>query len=160
MSTVRTMGRGTDRTGNTVMDAIFGKGRAMLARLAIATTIVAAAAAAPAVAAESQRTFATPDEAVGALVQSTFAGNRACNNHRWFFKHGFGFIYRGNNFGETVTVDFLYMPVPRLPFCLKRLERHDVFSEAVDLNVVAVDDRDQISQTIFPGKHTCLPNLS
>jgi hypothetical protein len=77
MSTVRTMGRGTDRTGNTVMDAIFGKGRAMLARLAIATTIVAAAAAAPAVAAESQRTFATPDEAVGALVQSLKARDKA-----------------------------------------------------------------------------------
>ncbi len=59
------------------MDAIFGKGRAMLARLAIATTIVAAAAAAPAVAAESQRTFATPDEAVGALVQSLKARDKA-----------------------------------------------------------------------------------
>ena len=59
------------------MDAIFGTGRAVLARLAIAVTLAATAAATPASAADKQRTFATPDEAVGALVQSLKARDKA-----------------------------------------------------------------------------------
>ena len=44
-------------------------------------------------------------------------------------------------------------------FIGERLKRHDIFSIAVDLNIIAIHDRGEIIQTIFSSKHHSLPRV-
>jgi len=68
----------TDRTGSAAMTDIFDGGRVALGRLSLilAPVLLAIGFASAAGAAESQRSFASPDEAASALVQALKAGDK------------------------------------------------------------------------------------
>src|SRR3989338_8230389 len=90
----------------------------------------------------------------------TFAGNGIGDNHGRFIKLGFRLAYRAVNVGEVMPVHFYHMPVERLPLIGQGLKRHDVFRKAIYLDVVAVNNRDEIAELLFSGKHCAFPTIS
>lgn len=72
------MNRETDRTGSAAMTDIYESGRVALARLSfcLAPLLLAIGFVSVAGAAETQRSFASPDEAASALVRAVKAGDK------------------------------------------------------------------------------------
>ena len=62
--------------------------------------------------------------------------------------------------GHIVAVAFEHVPVERAIFIGERLERHDVFGAAVDLNEVAIDDRGEVVEFELCAGHHRLPMQS
>ena len=90
----------------------------------------------------------------------SFARDGVSNDYRRLFKDVFGLINRSHDFIEIMSTNFLHMPVPSLPFRADRIQRHDVFGESIDLDVIAIDNRNKISQLFFPRKHGRFPALT
>lgn len=61
---------------------------------------------------------------------------------------------------EVVAVAFLDMPVPGAPFIDERIQGHDVLGEAVDLDVVPVDDGGQILYLLLASEHGTFPGIA
>src|SRR3989344_2102645 len=71
-----------------------------------------------------------------------FARNGVADENRWFFKHGLGFVTCVNDLADIVTIYFDHVPTECFVFFPKRIQGHHIFGEAVDLNIIAVNDID------------------
>jgi len=82
----------------------------------------------------------------------SFARNGVGDNHGGLFLNRLGHVASVDNLFDIMAIDFNNMPVKCLVLFLQRLQRHDVFRVAVDLDIVAIYDAGQIAQAIFSCK--------
>ena len=105
------------------------------------------------------RRFAMPVIIIFKLFDA-FAGNRASEDDGWFFKNSLCQIDGVNDFRNIVAVNLLHVPIKCAPLIGERFKRHDVFGIAIDLDVVAVNDCDQVAQFFFTAKENCFPGIT
>src|ERR1051325_4768772 len=105
------------------------------------------------------RRFTVPMKVAFAFFDA-FTGDRMRNNQGWFFKNALGLVDRADDLSEIVSADFLDVPIPGFPSIAQPLQWHHVFREPVDLDVIPIDYRDQISQFFFSRQHGRFPTLS
>src|SRR3989449_4633085 len=70
-----------------------------------------------------------------------------------------GFLDRGEDLAEVVSIDCQDMPVERLPFLRERLEGHDVLRSTLLLDSVPADERRQVVEAVLRRGHRGLPRL-
>ncbi len=96
--------------------------------------------------------FVFPLEFLDAL-----AGNRVGQDQRRLLEHGRGGADRAVDLAEIMPIDLDHVPVPGAPLVGQWLERHDVLREAIDLDVVAIDDAHEVVQPLLAAQHARLP---
>ncbi len=81
---------------------------------------------------------------------NAFAGDGVRDDDRRFSVHAFCFAYRHVYLLYIMPVHLLHMPVEGLPLCAQGFKRHDVFGNAIYLNVVPVNNGNEICKALFP----------
>src|SRR5581483_1442406 len=99
------------------------------------------------------RRYAVPME-ITLHKRHALARNSPGDNNRRAVKHGLGPADRFDNGRKIMAVYFLDMPAETFEFMRQRFERHHVFGIAVDLDIIAVDDGDQIAESVFCRRQT------
>jgi len=89
-----------------------------------------------------------------------FAGDGMGDDERGLFVNGFGLLHGGDDFLEVVAVNFQNVPAEGFPFGVQAFKGHDIFGEAVDLNIVAVNESDEVVELFLAGKHGGFPIIA
>ncbi|KKW32467.1 MAG: hypothetical protein UY76_C0027G0004 [Candidatus Uhrbacteria bacterium GW2011_GWA2_52_8d] len=86
-------------------------------------------------------------------VGDAVAGNGVGDDDRRFFGDPMGSLDSGYKVADRVSGAPHHVEVKALEFCGERFQRHDLFSGAVDLDVVTVDDEGE-------GRYRRVPRLA
>ena len=87
---------------------------------------------------------------------------RVRDDKRRLLDYGFRFVNCRNKCCDIVSVHLEHMPIKCVVLIREGLKRHHVFSISVDLDVIAINDRREPGEAVFPREHRrfpCVPLL-
>src|SRR3990167_6952035 len=89
----------------------------------------------------------------------TFAGNRVSNNNCWLTKNGLGPANGAINLLEIMAINFNHLPIEGSPFINQGFEWHNILGKAVNLDIIAIDNCDEITKSFPPSEHNRFPSV-
>ena len=71
-----------------------------------------------------------------------------------------GLLERVDDLVHVVTVDAEHVPTEASVFCGQGLDVHHIFNPSIDLQAVAINDRDQVIELVMSRFHCGFPDLT
>src|SRR3989344_1065561 len=92
-------------------------------------------------------------------LRHALARDRVRDDKRRLLAHRLRFFGPGTHGGDIVAVHLEHVPIKCAVLIREGLERHHVFGIPVDLNIIAVHDRGEPGESVFPCEHRRLPRV-